>query len=143
MRVLSKSLHLINPDLNVLNTGCGGGVGLRGPNYSICSSRHVISHRTGFCGIDTRRERKGKPHAHPQVHPSNSNRDVVAQCLITRSGVYFACRCTPARIGSKMERKRGGADAKRGTCEQWAFMFANIGIMTNTTEYNMSYTFGH
>ena len=31
-------------------------------------------------------------HAHPQVHPSSSSRDVVARRLITRSGFYFARR---------------------------------------------------
>ena len=56
-------------------------------------------------------------HAHPQVPPSSSSRDVVERHLITRSGVYFAHHCTPARIGSRIELKRGGADAKRGTRE--------------------------
>ena len=56
-------------------------------------------------------------HAHPHVHPSLSSRDLVARRLMTRSGVYFARLCTPARIGSKIERKRRGADMKKGTHE--------------------------
>ena len=32
MCVFSKCLHLINPNLNLLNRGGGGGVGLCGPN---------------------------------------------------------------------------------------------------------------
>ena len=56
-------------------------------------------------------------HAHPQVHPSSSSMDLVAWRLMTRSGVDFARLCTPARIGSKTERKRRGAGTKKGTHE--------------------------
>ena len=68
---------------------------------------------TGVCKIDTRHE----SHAHLQVHPSSSRRDLGARRLMTRSGVYFARLCTPARIGSKTERNRRGADTKKGTRE--------------------------
>ena len=61
-------------------------------------------------------------HIYPQAHRSSSSRDLVARRLMTRSGVYVARLCTPARIGSKMERKSGGADMKRGTREQRALI---------------------
>ena len=71
-------------------------------------------------------------HTHPQVHPSNSSRDVVARCLIMRSGVYFARHCTPARIGSKMECKRGEAETKRGMREQRVFILQTPVLLQRT-----------
>ena len=42
LRVFDKFLHLINPNLDLLNRGGGGGVGLCGPKYKSIMLYYII-----------------------------------------------------------------------------------------------------
>ena len=77
------------------------------------------------------------------AHPSSSSRDLVAWRLMTRSGVYFARLCTPARIGSNTERKRRGADTKKGTGEQRVFILQTPVSTESEKHINLSGRFGN